>query len=152
MNNGAPAVRRRILIGSFLAAVLFAPFRAETDSATNMNPVTAAAGSVILVTASSACPCTLKRCQSLGDGIRSILTNSRFGQLVLEEIDYSTEKERAESCLAKCPSNFIPVLMVLDGSGVVLYSASGEYARDEVIRALDRILPTDGGSGKGEGP
>jgi hypothetical protein len=135
-----------------LAVFLIAPLCAETNIATNTALGKKSTGSVILVTTSVACQCTLKRCQSFSMEIRSILANARYKDFLLEEIDYSKDKEKAEIYLAKCRMFFMPVLMVLDESGTVCYSSSSALEQDKIIAALDRVLSGDCEASEGEKP
>ena len=98
----------------------------------------AVATRVVLVTASKACKCTMKRCKS-GETVLETALKKFPEAPALERIDYAKEPDKAKALAQKYKmALFLPMILLLDGNADLVDVLQGELNETDVGEALGR--------------
>ena len=105
---------------------------------------------VIFVFNSQACHCTLERCNSTRENIKSVLDDKKYQDSIkIIEIDYAIDPQKAEEIFEQYELWGIPSVVLKDKSGKILYSSSYEFNKIEFQEKIEFII-NESVSGKGK--
>jgi thioredoxin-related protein len=98
-------------------------------------PTETVKSSVVLIVHSEACQCTREKCAETQDYVTQALRRYAL-ESRLSVVDYAKENKKAVELFRKYGVHFIPVVLVFDDEGGVLYKNESELDKGEFEKAL----------------
>ncbi len=95
--------------------------------------------SAILFVNSLSCDCTREQCE-IAETVVEEIENQYAGAVTFETIDYELQYEKAKPLLDKFNAFMIPVLVVLDGNGHVLWKCTDFTEPDNISAQFGKLL------------
>ena len=99
-------------------------------------------GTATLIYDSEACQCIREKGEEIQRSLRKIITdNPNYCRFIkVQEIDYSTHQDQANSVLSTCTYKFLPVLVLRYDNDLLFYECSYEYNEHEFREALEELI------------
>ncbi len=93
--------------------------------------------SVILLTTSDSCACTMTRCQE-GEAALDAALAKVAEDLTLEKVDQAEQRDRLKELVKKYPASILPVVYFLDKDGKLLDQLEGDFTETQVGEIVGR--------------